>query len=106
MPTSRHRRIHRQIVPVLGFPDVIDTTYVRMRDFTSQPHLTDESVHQVVRTRSLDAEQLHRDGLPKPQVVRSIDFTGCSAPKKADNAVTRRKNSPGHEASVIDRSEL
>ena len=107
-PQQRGQRLsvdvlHRQVVPALGFADVMDTADVRMGDVAGEPHFGDEALQHVALQDAVHREQLERDALPERQVVGAIDLTHPALTEQADDAVPAGEDAAWRKACLFNR---
>ena len=78
---------HRQVMPALGFADVVDTAHIRVRDPTGETHFAGEALECLPAACAVEGHQLKRDRLSQLQIVGAIHLSHGAAAEQADDAV-------------------
>lgn len=83
--------------------DVVDATYVRVRDLPSDPDFMEESFELASVVRQGLGEKLECHGLTQLEVVGAVDFAHPALADQTHDSVTIREHSPRRKSGVVDR---
>src|SRR5262249_6839831 len=96
---------HRQVVPAVGFADVVHTADIRVRDFTSQAYFFEESLQALLTARERERHELERNRLAQPQIISAVNLAHCALAKQAHDSVPRSEYLAGREAAIVKGAE-
>ena len=92
--------LHGEKHETIRFADVVDTAHVGMGDLSGDADLPAKTLQALFIVREGFGEKLQRDGLFERKVVGVIDLSHAAFAHALDDAVARRQDFAGVEASV------
>jgi hypothetical protein len=91
---------HDQEVVGVGFHDVVQAAYVGMGDLTAEAYLVDQVLETLRVLGQRRGQELERDRLAEPPVVRVVDLAHASLAQQRHHLIAAGEQRPGSEAVI------
>jgi hypothetical protein len=96
--------LHRKKQMAGGLADVVDAADVGMRDLARGAHFVVKLREPPRVLADFVRQELQRDRLTEPEIIRAIDLAHATAADEADHAVAAFEHRPRRESPVADGS--